>query len=431
MPLRLNRRRAAVTQTRRGQQLFPLAPPCIDTTREQAQRVGAPPKDRFRSPLEADDIRHDMGLVDDLLAQAQRVIAEAADVMWLTESSTRSVLHGLLPLLERTPAPRGPYLSQLRDTVGHHLEEVFAARRDMDRIHEHIGTIQARPWDPKRNLPYCACRPRRDVLEDDVTHLMERVHEAGDDVCTLRERLLGSELENLTLKFEDSRYPGAVATALLREGEELARENKELQDRVLALRAQLGRPEQEGLFIPSLEKPLAPRAPSYYAPALGREAEGVPPAAPERRRAAPKRMPSVPTTTEKVEKNAQRLRSGVVHELDRHEQRLLALQKALDSADLPPEWQGFRTKTLAQMAGAAKDLDQLLTKLDRRMAHMEDLGVPRAVSMELQHIAEDAVKLDMSKLSRKEQDLLLKIADQAEALDRTSKALRRVAERVL
>jgi hypothetical protein len=32
--------------------------------------------DIYRTPIEADDIRHEMALVDDLIGQSQRIIAE-------------------------------------------------------------------------------------------------------------------------------------------------------------------------------------------------------------------------------------------------------------------------------------------------------------------------------------------------------------------
>lgn len=32
----------------------------------------------YRTPLQADDTRHDMGLVDDLIAQCQRIVAEVS-----------------------------------------------------------------------------------------------------------------------------------------------------------------------------------------------------------------------------------------------------------------------------------------------------------------------------------------------------------------
>ena len=53
------------------------------------------PHEWYKSPLQADDIRHEMALVDDLIGQAQRIIAEATDNLWLVEYTVKMIMDKL------------------------------------------------------------------------------------------------------------------------------------------------------------------------------------------------------------------------------------------------------------------------------------------------------------------------------------------------
>ena len=125
---------------------------------------------------------------------------------------------------------RQDYLINLKATIEKHLVDVFSTRATMDRIQEQIMHIKARSWNPNKNIPYCSCRPRRDILEEDVSHLMERLHEAGDQACEMRERLLGMELANLTLNIYNNEVPSNVTIGgVLRQKAQAKDESSECQ----------------------------------------------------------------------------------------------------------------------------------------------------------------------------------------------------------
>lgn len=485
-----------------GKPLYKLVAPHGGVPYNEIANLPSAVPEWYRSPIQADDIRHEMGLIDDLIGQCQRIVAEATDNLWVVEYAVKDVVDRVFDAFGLTgkpmrdlfenPKSRQHFLEELKQSVDRHLTEVFSTRTSMDRIQDQISNIKAHAWDPKRNIPYCSCRPRRDLLEDDVTHLMERLHEAGDQACQLRERLLAMELQNLTLRLEESQLRGGTSTAAMSrmaaEAKVLAEERRKLQEKTLALEHQLrylhgsshgllksepARPKADfaegaketgsppipglkpkGRYDPDVEKDLAQKrhAVRYKEPskqgvvrqssfrawprgrALSTDAVAGHVPLPLSRGTVhqPSQTKAPPSHEDNDSLKKKKLRDELMAELDRYERTYLGIQKELTETTSPDGQavlHGTQYRVVARMRQGAQQLRELIDKIERGLQREADLALAYSISMDLRNLATEAeMKLDKSKVTDKERRLLDQVQRQAERLLETNVALQKFAK---
>lgn len=397
-----------------------------------------------------EEVRREMQFADDLVGRAQRIAAEAADQLWLMEYAIRSALDKVWSQLEQSNGSLDPSLvDQLRKAVQRHAGEVAVTRRELDHVQKQIDHVKSRAWDPKlARTPDCGCQPRRAVLDDDVSHLMQRLREAGDQMREVRDRLFEMELENLALKHEGIpkkkgvAVPGVVSREHL--NETLRQQQRLLQEQIRNLEAELRHVPPRGEEVGRGETE-AEREPfsAYRAP----RARAEEPETEEEARRVRRRVPSPKEVHERRrreqakaaeeyhaerlgDEKLARLRETLRNELTRHEICLLGLQEEFTKAELlegNPGWKRFKSHIADRMAQGAQDMKKLVAKIDKRMADVDDLQIPQRLSADLRKmVSTEAVALDPSKLTVKERELLSKMTAQAAELDKTNRAIQRI-----
>ncbi|KYF43370.1 hypothetical protein TGARI_227000 [Toxoplasma gondii ARI] len=153
--------------------------------------------------LGANDISVREAAVDSLISQGKRVTTLGRENVWKALSSMKDLVDQVFDRMTRlltstcTMKEKVQYLKGLHVLVVSSLDETLDAYEELAATCNKFDQIRAVVFDPKRNSPYCPCRPRRQVLEDDLKHLCIQNKGATEKLRQLRARIVKLEMENL------------------------------------------------------------------------------------------------------------------------------------------------------------------------------------------------------------------------------------------
>ncbi|PFH35072.1 hypothetical protein BESB_059590 [Besnoitia besnoiti] len=140
---------------------------------------------------------------DSLVSQGKRLVAQGQESVWTALSSMKDLVDQVFDRMKRlltstcTDEEKIQYLESLHLLVVGSLDGTLEAYDELAATCSKFDQLRAVVFDPKRNSPYCPCRPRRQVLEDDLKHLTRQNKEASEKLRQLRARVVKLEMENL------------------------------------------------------------------------------------------------------------------------------------------------------------------------------------------------------------------------------------------
>ncbi|XP_026194274.1 uncharacterized protein LOC34622848 [Cyclospora cayetanensis] len=149
------------------------------------------------------DITVQEAALDSMLARGRRRVLAAREFVWSAVATLKDLIDqtfermGRLVKSEVSVGQKSAYVQELQGLVTSQLDPALKIYNDLDEVHKELDTLKAVVFDPKRNNPYCPCRPRRMVLEDDLEHLQRQLREANEALRTVRAQLVKLEMENL------------------------------------------------------------------------------------------------------------------------------------------------------------------------------------------------------------------------------------------
>nr|CEL68870.1 TPA: hypothetical protein BN1204_046010 [Neospora caninum Liverpool] len=164
--------------------------------------------------LGANDISVREAAVDSLLSQGKRVTTQGREKVWGALSSMKDLVDQVFDRMTRlltstcTMEEKVKYLEGLQVLVVSSLDGTLDAYEELAATCSKFDQIRAVVFDPKRNSPYCPCRPRRQVLEDDLKHLCLQNKDAAEKLRQLRARIVKLEMENLRFYVKHPEEPG-------------------------------------------------------------------------------------------------------------------------------------------------------------------------------------------------------------------------------
>ncbi|KAL8434210.1 hypothetical protein ACSSS7_003311 [Eimeria intestinalis] len=155
------------------------------------------------------DITVQEAALDSLLARGRRRVLAAREFVWSAVATLKDLVDQTFERMSRlvksevSVRQKVAYVHELHGLVTSQLDPALKAYNDLDGIHKELENLKAVVFDPKRNNPYCPCRPRRMVLEDDLEHVQKQLRETNEALRNARTQLVKLEMENLANYVQD------------------------------------------------------------------------------------------------------------------------------------------------------------------------------------------------------------------------------------
>ncbi|KAL8438703.1 hypothetical protein Efla_005241 [Eimeria flavescens] len=155
------------------------------------------------------DITVQQAALDSLLARGKRRVLAAREFVWSAVATLKDLVDqtfermGRLVKSDASVRQKIAYVHELHGLVTSQLDPALKAYNDLDGIHSELENLKGVVFDPKRNNPYCPCRPRRMVLEDDLEHVQRQLRETNEALRTVRTQLIKLEMESLAIYVQE------------------------------------------------------------------------------------------------------------------------------------------------------------------------------------------------------------------------------------
>ncbi|KAL8272285.1 hypothetical protein Esti_003802 [Eimeria stiedai] len=155
------------------------------------------------------DITVQQAALDSLLVRGRRRVLAAREFVWSAVATLKDLVDQTFERMSRlvksdvSVRQKVAYVHELHGLVTSQLDPALKAYNDLDGLHSELENLKAVVFDQKRNNPYCPCRPRRMVLEDDLEHVQRQLREAHEALRNTRTQLVKLEMENLANYVQD------------------------------------------------------------------------------------------------------------------------------------------------------------------------------------------------------------------------------------
>ncbi|CDJ42414.1 hypothetical protein, conserved [Eimeria tenella] len=155
--------------------------------------------------------------LDSQLVKARRRVLAAREFVWSAVATLKDLIDqtfervGRLVKSEVPLRQKSAYLNELQALVTSQLDPALKVYNDLDAVFKELENLKAVVFDPRRNNPYCPCRPRRMVLEDDLEHLQQQLQQTSEALRRTRTELIKSEMEGLQAFVQDKVQSNAAA----------------------------------------------------------------------------------------------------------------------------------------------------------------------------------------------------------------------------
>ncbi|GAW79961.1 conserved Plasmodium protein, unknown function [Plasmodium gonderi] len=93
------------------------------------------------------------------------------------------------------------YVTSLEELVNENFEEIKHIVVKINELRKKMKDVKAHIFDTDRSNPNCSCKPSRIILEDDINHLEEELHNHSIMLKNLRKKNLSLCLNNLHCQF--------------------------------------------------------------------------------------------------------------------------------------------------------------------------------------------------------------------------------------
>ncbi|ANQ07195.1 Uncharacterized protein PCOAH_00014430 [Plasmodium coatneyi] len=147
--------------------------------------------------------------IDSVFMQTKNVVIEGHQTINVFYLNLKNLIDELFQRIkfllledEYTPNEKLLYVTSLEELVNENFEEINHIVVKINELRKKMKNVKAHIFNTDRSNPNCSCKPSRIILEDDINHLEEELHNHSIMLKNLRKKNLALCLNNLHCQFD-------------------------------------------------------------------------------------------------------------------------------------------------------------------------------------------------------------------------------------
>ncbi|CAA9987154.1 conserved protein, unknown function [Plasmodium knowlesi strain H] len=147
--------------------------------------------------------------IDSVFMQTKNIVIEGHQTINVFYLNLKNLIDELFQRIkfllledEYTADEKMLYVTSLEELVNENFEEINHIVIKINELRKKVKDVKAHIFDTDRSNPNCSCKPSRIILEDDINHLEEELHNHSIMLKNLRKKNLSLCLESLHSQFD-------------------------------------------------------------------------------------------------------------------------------------------------------------------------------------------------------------------------------------